>query len=797
MNSPNSQNVSYLLFPWKTMLFVLICFLIVWQFISCTDLNSPKSKIPALKDQHKSWKDYGGGPDQSKYVKTDQINKSNVAQLQTTWFYPTGDNNMYQFNPIVVDSIMYVLAKDNSLVALNAITGEEIWIHANLRGIARRGINYWESEDRKDRRLIFQMNNYLQAIDAQTGKSITDFGKNGLVDLRVGLGRDPETLSRAQSGSPGKIFENLLLLGSSTGEGYNSSPGFLRAYNVITGELVWTFHTIPQPGEYGYDTWPKDAYKYVGGVNTWGEISVDEERGIAYYPLGSPTYDYYGADRIGSNLFGNCILALDARKGERKWHFQVVHHDLWDYDLTAAPQLITVSQEGKKIDAVAVATKHGFLFSFNRVTGEPLWPIEERLVPPSDVPGEEAWPTQPFPTKLPPVSRQTLTADDLSADLTPEELVVWDGFVTPEEREGWKKRLDTARSGLFIPLSDTHETVSMPGATGGTNWGNTAANPEKGIVYILSQSYASIYKKLETKEQIQARERKLALASEGAGLFVKNCQACHGPEGAGQLGPSIMNLSSRMSYSDFKNVVNTGRGEMPAFPQFEEEEIKDLFKFLEGSTRGLMPLDTGEYVMPEGPVVASGGIPGGQDKRIVTGTFDRFGPPYPENVDVPSVRYYVEGYGLGHPYIIPPPWSEIMAYDLNEGKLLWRVPLGKSKEGLNTGLPRGSQRNGMIVTSTGLVFSTAGDGNIYAFDAENGKELWSQKLPMHTEGLPSMYEINGRIYLVVTATSKPSYWGLQSKNKKEMEEKELKGGYVVFSLPKDKNSASLNGKKKQ
>ncbi len=334
------------------------------------------------------------------------------------WTYPTSDSLNYQFNPIVVDNVMYVLAKNNSLVALNASTGEEIWIHANLRGIARRGVNYWESADRKDRRLLLQMNNSLQAIDAQTGKSILTFGDKGLVDLKIGLGRDGSNV-RAQSSTPGKIFENLIMLGSSVGEGYLSPPGHLRAFDVVTGKLAWTFHTIPQPGEFGYDTWPKDAYKYAGGANTWGEMSVDAQRGIAYFPTGSPTYDYYGADRIGANLFGNCLLALDARTGKRLWHFQTVHHDLWDYDLTAAPQLITVTRNGKRIEAVALATKHGFMFVFDRVSGAPVFPIEERPVPKSDVPGEQAWPTQPFPTVLPPFARQTMTENDITRTFSP------------------------------------------------------------------------------------------------------------------------------------------------------------------------------------------------------------------------------------------------------------------------------------------------------------------------------------------------------------------------------------------
>ncbi|HZG23927.1 MAG TPA: hypothetical protein VEZ17_05075, partial [Chitinophagaceae bacterium] len=465
-------------------------------------------------EQHRTWRDYGGGPDQSKYVVLDEINKSNVNQLKVSWFYSTEDDNVYQFNPVIVDSVMYVLAKDNSLVALDATSGKEIWIHTNLQGIAPRGINYWESKDRKDRRLLFQMNNFLQAIDARTGKSILSFGKNGLVDLKEGLGRDPKTITRAQSGTPGKIFENLILLGSATGENYVSSPGHLRAYDVVTGKLTWTFHTIPQPGEYGYDTWPKDAYKYIGGVNTWGEISVDAERGIAYYPLGSPTYDYYGGDRIGSNLYGNSILALDARTGKRKWHYQLVHHDLWDYDVSAAPQLITVNHNGKKIDAVAVAVKNGFMFAFDRVNGEPLWPIEERPVPPSEIPGEQTWPTQPFPTVLPPFSRQNMTSKDLSTF-----------FLTAEERATWTKKIDSMRTGLYTPVSMTHETLAIPGAVGGASWGSTAANPEKGLVFVRTIDWPSVYGRVQKKmPSTQGPLAANAPLQGGHEIYTANCQ---------------------------------------------------------------------------------------------------------------------------------------------------------------------------------------------------------------------------------------------------------------------------------
>ena len=337
-----------------------------------------------------------------------------MSKLEVAWNYPTGDNSAYVFSPVVADNMIYVLARNNSLVALDATTGKEIWVHENLPGITPRGVNMWESKDRKDRRLIFAINSYLQEIDARTGKSILTFGNNGLVNLKEGLGRDPKTINRVQSSSPGRIFENLIILGSAPGEQYLSAPGDIRAYDVITGKLVWTFHTVPHPGEFGYETWPKDAWRYAGGANNWADNSLDEKRGIVYIPTGSATYDYYGADRVGDNLFANSLLALDARTGKRLWHFQTVHHDLWDYDLVAAPQLITVRQGGKKIDAVAQSSKHGFLFVFDRVTGKPLWPIEERPVPKSDVPGEQTSPTQPFPTAPPPFSRQSVTPDDVN-----------------------------------------------------------------------------------------------------------------------------------------------------------------------------------------------------------------------------------------------------------------------------------------------------------------------------------------------------------------------------------------------
>ena len=294
----------------------------------------------------REWRDYAGGPDSSRFVSATQITKANVDQLQVAWTYPGG---VTDFNPVVVRGVIYGRAANDSFVALDAATGKELWLHAGVKGYNVRGVNYWESADGKDRRLIFSVGNMLQEIDALTGKSITSFGTGGEVDLRVGLDRDPEAINQ-QSRTPGRVFENLIIMGSATNQEYTSAPGDIRAFDVRTGALVWTFHTVPRPGEFGYDTWPDGAWKTVGGANNWGEQSIDVKRGIVYMPTGSPKYNFYGGNRKGANLFGDCLIALDARTGKRLWHFQTVHHDIWDLDNNSAPQLTTIRRNGKPID---------------------------------------------------------------------------------------------------------------------------------------------------------------------------------------------------------------------------------------------------------------------------------------------------------------------------------------------------------------------------------------------------------------------------------------------------------------
>jgi quinoprotein glucose dehydrogenase len=432
-----------------------------------------------------SWNEYLGGPDSSHYSPLKQVNTRNVDKLGVAWNYETGDELTYTFCPLVVDNIAYVAAKQGSLVAVDAATGKELWVHpfggtGRFTGIAgQRGANYWESKDRADRRILVTTGGMLHAIDARTGKLVDSFADHGKLDLKLGIDRAPVPLA---SRTPGRIFENLIILGSSTGEGYLAPPGDIRAFDVFSGKLVWVFHTIPRPGEFGYESWPKDAYKYMGGVDVWGEFTVDVKRGIVYFPTASAKYELYGGDRHGDNLYADCLLALDARTGKHLWHFQTVHHDLWDSDPSAAPQLVTVKHEGKTVDAVALASKNGFLYVFDRVSGNPLWPIEERPVPQSDVPGELTAPTQPFPTVVPPFTRQGMTVKDM-----------YDAFMTDEQKAWWRDRLSKARTGLFTPPA-LIDTILMPSVNGGVLFFGTGADPATGTVYVLGKDMPSILK---------------------------------------------------------------------------------------------------------------------------------------------------------------------------------------------------------------------------------------------------------------------------------------------------------------
>jgi quinoprotein glucose dehydrogenase len=724
----------------------------------------------------KWWWDNLAGPDSSSYVDLDQIKKSNVKQLEVAWTYPYAASG---FNPVVVDDVMYMYGRNGSLIALDASTGKEIWIHEGLNGLPSRGINYWQSEDGKQKRLLFWINNFLQAIDARTGQSITTFGADGIVDLRAGLARG-EKMGWNNS-SPGKVWKNLLIVGSTTGEAFMSPPGDIRAYDVITGRKVWQFHTIPVPGEFGYETWPKDAYKYVGGANTWGSMSVDEARGIVYVPTGSATYDFYGADRHGQNLFANCLLALDARTGKRLWHFQTVHHDLWDFDNASAPQLVTVRHKGRRVPAVAYAGKTGFLYAFNRVTGEPLWPIEERPVPKSDVPGEQAWPTQPFPTKPPPFVRQTFTVDDVNP---------WLG--TSQEYDAMRDRVSKARNeGIFTPPA-LIDTISIPGNQGGSNWGSTAADPEKGMVFVVGVNQVAILKLEDVRTRSAPAGRGGSAPQAGLVAYQQYCQLCHGTDLTGAVPgtPTLVGVTDRMGEDAIKAIVTGGRGLMRPVPNITEVEVNAVIAYLANSSpsrgggrgRGAGPAP----VFPPGPIVARGGatqppLPprgGGPFYPGVGGNAGNY--PYPADVsDVPTTRY-MSDYGVLASWT-KPPYTTLTAYDLNTGAIKWQVPNGDHPPTIAAGGPPNTgglgARNGMVVTKGGLVFQAGGDGKFRAYDADTGQVLWFGTFTGNAPGVPVSYEANGRQYVVVTA----SHGGGGGRGQAEPSPA---SGMIAYALPK-------------
>lgn len=688
-----------------------------------------------------NWQDYLGGPSSSHHSPLKQINSSNVSKLDVAWSYPTGDDITYIFSPLVIDNIAYVAAQKGSLVALDATTGKQLWAHSfttpggapsRFAGIAgMRGGNYWESKDRKDRRVLVTANGSLYAVNAQTGELVDSFADHGRLDLKTGIDRATRPLA---SRSAGRVFENILILGSATGEGYLAPPGDIRAFDVVSGKLLWVFHTIPRPGEFGYDTWPKDAYKYMGGVDVWGEISVDTKRGIAYFPVASAKYELYGGDRPGNNLYADCILALDARTGKYLWHFQTIHHDVWDYDPDAAPQLVTVKHDGKTVDAVALASKNGFLYVFDRVTGKPLWPIEERPVPAGNVPGETYSPTQPFPTVVPPFARQGMTVKDM-----------YTGFMRPEEIPWWKDRLSKARTGFYTPPAVGQDTINLPSVNGGALFFSTGADAATGTVYVLSKDMPSIIKLVPAGESTTANAGGLvpsrpphARATRpgfptqeqmGRAVYEQNCQFCHGPELKGDRGPALDTVVSRLGLDATRNTILHGRATMPSFSALPERSLNDLMAFLKAPD--LAPLGTAPTLQMQNMM------------RSLTSE-----PQYPDGIEGPPSRYKT-GYG-NEPYVITPPWSTITAYDLNTGKIKWKTPYGDVPQAGPSDTLRGNiyPKSGFVTTAGGLVLFAGNDSKLYVLDSATGKVIFTKDLPNGSQGVPAVYEANGREFVL-------------------------------------------------
>jgi quinoprotein glucose dehydrogenase len=649
-----------------------------------------------------NWADYLGGPDRNHYSKLDQITAQNVNKLEIAWEYSTPDSGQMQMNPLVIDGVLYGVDANVQAFALNASTGKEIWRFGDPvknASSTSRGASFWQNKEEK--RVLFTAGANLWALDALTGKPIKTFGENGKVDLHIGLpGNSQEKY--IISNTPGTVFENLIYMPVRVSEGDDAAIGDLRAFDVISGKLVWTFHTIPHPGEYGYKTFPPDAYKNesIGAVNNWAGMSVDIKTGILYVPTGSAAYDFYGGNRPGKNLFANTLIALDARTGKRIWHYQTIHHDIWDRDLPAPPNLISISKGGKKIDAVAQVTKHGYVFIFDRKTGKPVFPIKEVKVPKSMLPGEKTNKTQPLP-KLPlPFARQSnqLTENDISP--------------YAQNRAELIKKFISFKREQFDPPSE-QGTLIMPGFDGGPEWGGAAIDPE-GVMYVNANEMAWIIDMKKT-------EVKTSNGSLGEQTYTNYCQACHGKdrEGNKQSGyPSLVKAIQKYDKKKILDIINSGRGMMPGFAYVKDIEKQALIQFLFNEEKKEM---TSNYV----------------NTKYVS--------PY----KMQGYTKFLDDRGLP---AIAPPWGTLNAIDLNTGALKWKIVLGDEpllkKEGI-TGT--GSENyGGPIVTAGKLVFIAATkDAKIRAFDKETGKMVWEHDLPAAAFATPATYKLNGKQYVVV------------------------------------------------
>jgi quinoprotein glucose dehydrogenase len=713
--------------------------------------RAPQAITRVAPTESTTW-GYGGGPRQIRYSSLRQITKANVAQLQVAWTYDTGEPGALQTEPIVVDGVLYGYTPTHKAFALNAATGDPLWtFDSGTRGSGpNRGLMYWQ--DGHDRRVFAAVGNDIYALDASTGKPIPDFGVNGRLDLREGLGRDPATQG-VRLTTPGVIYRDVMIVGGRVGESLPTSPGDVRAYNVRTGRLRWSFHTIPHPGEFGYDTWPPQAWTYSGGVNSWPGMALDETRGIVYVPIGSAATDFYGADRIGDDLFANSLVALDASTGRRLWHFQFVRHDLWDRDPPSPPSLVTVHQNGRTIDAVAQATKQGFLFLFDRTNGQPVFPIEYRHVPASDVPGEHASDLQPVPTRPKPFARQRLTEDLLSQR-------------TPEVHTWALDQFKTFRSeGQFVPLSVGTPTVVFPGFDGGAEWGGQAFDPETGLYYVNANDLAWTG----------------ALAPNtggrsGQALYLQYCASCHRDDrlGSPPTIPSLVGVGNRKTFRELVELLQQGAGRMPSFSTLDRATVNAILQYV----------TTGQDAPMSGRGRAGRGAPRGASGATsrVTSRGARAGAPASPLIDN-SFRF--TGYRRfldpdGYPAVAPP-WGTLSAIDLDTGEYAWQIPLGEYPELVAQGLKDTGSENygGPIVTAGGLVFigATNADRKFRAFDKLSGRLLWSVVMRGPGRATPATYAINGRQYVVVATGS------TDRNDRSPLPAGASTAAYVAFALP--------------
>jgi len=688
------------------------------------------------------WPAFEGDAGATHYSPLRQINRDNVKDLEQAWTYDLGDTTV-SCEPLVLADRLIVVGRNRAIVALDPGTGREMWRTAPGTVIPSiRGFAYWHSKDGRDERVFFPAGTSLRALDPKTGAILPGFA----IDLRQGLDRDPKTIRQIAPTSPGRVFENLIIVGSITGEGYESPPGDIRAFDVLTGRMEWVFHTIPRPGEKGHETWPKDAWTYAGAANDWGGMSIDEKRGILYFVTGSPVYDFYGADRKGDNLFGNSVVAVDVRTGKYRWHFQAVHHDLWDYDLVASPTLLTVKSGGRQVPAVAVATKHGFLFVFDRVTGKPLFPITEKPVPASDVPGEHASPTQPF-SSLPPFARQSFTEADI------------DPAMPAGKREALAKRIRAARNdGLFTPPTLGRETLQMPGNHGGANWGQTAAD-RSGRYFVASfdlPAFLQLSKPVDPAEM----QRIAATRGRGAAVYTQNCQMCHGADRAGSDGvPALTGIAARMSEAEMRSVIRNGRTTMPGFPQLTGEDLDALVSHLRADGK---PADA----QPAGNPLLAAAAAAARARTPQAMTSPDGSPRYRSGFNQIDLA-------------IKPPWQSLTSYDLNTGRIVWQVPVG-TIAGRDSPTGRGFTKGGLTITAGGLVLiATEADRKLHAYDSATGQELWAGKLPSHPRGGIVTYMYRGRQYIVAPA----GFGGMLAMLVELPGTPKGDNAYVAFALP--------------
>jgi quinoprotein glucose dehydrogenase len=680
-----------------------------------------RSKTPARNGKthgQRDWPAYGGNAENTHYSSLTQINRNNVKRLRVAWTFDTQEAGGLQTSPIIVGNVLYGITPTQKVFALDAASGKLLWkFDSGVRGTQpNRGLAYWAEGE--ERRILVGVMNFVYALDAAAGKPIADFGKDGRIDLREDLGRDPASQSVYLT-SPGAIYKDLLIVGGRNPETLPAPPGNVRAYDVRTGKLRWSFHTIPQPGEFGYETWPKEAWKTSGAANNWAGMAIDSRRGIVYVPTGSAAFDFYGADRIGDDLFANCLLALNAETGERLWHFQGVRHDLWDRDFPAPPTLLTVKHEGKKVDGVAQTTKQGFVFLFDRSNGKPLFPIDLRSYPASAVPGEVASQQQVLPTKPAPYARQLLTVDVLTNR-------------TPEVHQWALDRFQRFRSeGQFVPFGVGTDTVIFPGFDGGAEWGGSAVDVKTGILYLNANDVAWTGALAENNEKNSPKA-----------VYLDQCGVCHGEqmEGSPPAMPSLVGIDDRISAAELTAIVKNGKGRMPGFPNLSDDQLFALVSYLAG----------------------------GESKELTSS----------EALPQPA-KYRFTGYHKfldpeGYPAVAPP-WGTLNAINLNTGEYLWKIPLGEYPELAARGQGNTGTENygGPIVTAGGLVFigATNFDKKFRAFDKSTGQLLWEATLPFAGNATPATYAVNGRQFVVIAAGG-----GKDAKSPSG-------GVYVAFALP--------------